>query len=250
MKTSPHIFEHPRLNARIAIGAAALLLLCTGCASVSVRPKTSGTLSARTPQRIVVADFRFAGDSDRVRVDREGQDLRMFKSDLKVKMRGYLAKSLGRFGLPIEVAPGGIASRGVPGWLVTGEFTRINQGSRALRVVVGMGAGGTKMETRVRVTDIRTGKLICAFRTTGGSNADSGIITSYGPLTLATFGGAALNVIGSSAHGVTEDTRRTAKMIADYISQQLAARGAIPQDKAREPKILNGPVNPLGSLQN
>ena len=40
------------------------------------------------------------------------------------------------------------------------------------------------------------------------------------------------------------------KMIADYVSQQLARSGAIPADKAREPKILNGPVDPFGSLKN
>ena len=63
-------------------------------------------------------------------------------------------------------------------------------------------------------------------------------------------GGAAINILGSNAHGVTEDARRTAKMIADYISQQLADRGAIPRKKAREPKILAGRVDPLGSLRN
>jgi hypothetical protein len=69
-------------------------------------------------------------------------------------------------------------------------------------------------------------------------------------LTVATFGGALINVAGSSAHGVTEDARRTSKMIADYVSQQLAKSGAIPAGKAREPKIYNGPVDPLGSLKN
>jgi hypothetical protein len=165
-------------------------------------------------------------------------------------MRGYLVKDLSRFGIPVETTVGGKIPPGPPGWLVTGQFTRINQGSRALRIVVGMGAGGTKMNTRVRVLAIGPGGTVCAFRTTGGSNADSGILTSYGPLTIATAGGALINIAGSSAHGVTEDARRTAKMIADYLSQQLAQRGAIPQSKAREPKILNGPVDPFGSLRN
>jgi len=227
-----------------------LLLLGTGCSSISVQPKTSRAASASAPQRIVVADFGYADQSDRVRVDREGQDLRDFKSSLTVKMRGFLAKDLAKFGIPVEQAADGKVPPGPSGWLVTGQFTRINQGSRALRIVVGMGAGGTKMNTRVRVAGIVTGRTVCAFRTTGGSNADSGIITSYGPLTVATAGGAVINIVGSSAHGVTEDARRTAKMIADYISQQLAAQGAIPPKKAREPKILAGPVDPLGSLRN
>jgi len=234
----------------LRIAAVGLALACAGCASVSVRPKVSRNVPPDAPRRIVVEDFRFAGKPDRMRVDREGARLHAFKVKLVGMMRGDLARSLGRFGIPVEQVPGGKAPPGARGWLVRGEFTRVNQGSRALRVLVGVGAGGTKMETRVRVLDTKTGRLICAFRTTGGSNADSGIITSYGPLTLATLGGAVINVAGSSGHGVTEDTKRTAKMIADYISQQLAKRGAIPPDKAREPKILNGPVDLLGRLKN
>jgi hypothetical protein len=227
-----------------------LLLLGSGCSSISVQPRSSREVSPSAPQRIVIADFGYADESGRVRVDREGPDLRAFKHDLTVKMSTFLAKDMSRFGIPVEQSSGGKVPAGPLGWLITGQFTRINQGSRALRIIVGLGAGGTKMQTRVRVVSTATGRSICSFRTTGGSNADSGIITSYGPLTVATAGGALINVVGSSAHGVTEDARRTAKMIADYISQQLAQRGAIPQNKAREPKILAGPVDPLGSLKN
>jgi len=227
-----------------------LLVIGTGCASISVQPKTTHAVPPSAPRRIVIADIGFADESGRLRVDREGPELRAFKQDLKVKMRGYLAKELGRFGIPVEEEVGGKIPPGPPGWLMKVEFTRINQGSRALRVIVGAGAGGTKMNTRVRMISTEDGKSVCSFRTTGGSNADSGIVTSYGPLSVATLGGALINVAGSSAHGVTEDARRTAKMIADYVSQQLAERGAIPASKAREPKILNGAVDPFGSLKN
>ena len=233
---------------RLICTSLSLLLLGSGCSSISVKPVTAKSSSA-APQRIIISDFTYIDDTGRVRVDREGSDLRAFKHDLTAKMRADLAREMVRFGLPVQTTRAGKIPPGPPGWLVTGEFTRINQGSRALRVVVGLGAGGTKMNTRVRVLST-SGRTICAFRTTGGSNADSGIITSYGPLTVATAGGALINVIGSSAHGVTEDARRTSKMIADYISQQLARSGAIPADKAREPKILNGPVDPFGSLKN
>ena len=227
-----------------------LLLLLAGCSSVSVQPKVSHAVPADVPRRIVVADFGYADDSHRLRVDREGAELRAFKRDLSARMSASLVKDLSRFGLPVEQETNGQPPLGPPGWLVTGQFTRVNQGSRALRVIVGAGAGATKMETRVKVRQIDSGRLVCAFRTTGGSNADSGIITSYGPLTVATLGGALINIAGTSDHGVTEDTRRTAKMIADYVSQRLAQRGVIPWEKAREPKILDGPVDPLGSLKN
>src|SRR6202035_1685460 len=39
-------------------------------------------------------------------------------------------------------------------WLITGQFVRVDQGSRALRGLIGLGAGGTKMETIVRVYDL------------------------------------------------------------------------------------------------
>jgi hypothetical protein len=229
--------------------SSSLLLAGAGCSSISVQPRVSHA-PVSAPQRIVVANFRYTEDSDRVRVDREGPELRAFKRDLVAKMNMDLVKELSRFGLPVQQTVNGKVPPGPPGWLVTGEFIRINQGSRALRVIVGGGAGGTKMETRVKVERTGSGKLVSAFRTTGGSNADSGIITSYGPLTVATFGGALINIAGSSAHGVTEDARRTAKMIADYVSQQLAQSGAIPPGKAREPKIFNGSLDPLGSLKN
>jgi hypothetical protein len=230
--------------------ATALLFLGAGCASVSINPKVSTNAPPAAPQRIIVASFGYTEDAGHVRVDREGPHLRAFKHNLTATMNKDLVKELSRFGLPVQLREGHKTPPGPPGWIVTGEFIRVNQGSRALRVVVGAGAGGTKMETRVKVESTAGRKLICAFRTTGGSNADSGIITSYGPLTLATFGGAAINIIGASQHGVDEDARRTAKMIADYISQQLASRGAIPGKMAREPKIYNGPVDPLGSLKN
>jgi Domain of unknown function (DUF4410) len=229
--------------------ATAFLSLESGCSSISVQPHTARPAAASAPRRIVIEDFSFIDDASRVRVDREGASLAAFKANLRQKMSADLFKSMSRFGLPVQVAINGRIPAGPPAWIVRGEFIRINRGSRALRVVVGLGAGGTKMQTRVRVTST-SGAPICAFRTTGGSNADSGIITTYGPLTVATAGGALINIAGSSAHGVTEDSRRTAKMIADYISQQLAARGAIPASKAREPKILSGAVDPLGSLRN
>lgn len=202
------------------------------------------------PRRIVISHFAFAPDSSKIRVDREGAKLQKFKDDLAVRMDEKLVKDFQRFGLPVEMASRQSLKDHSPAWLVTGEFTRINQGSRALRVVVGMGAGGTKMETRVKVTEIPSGREVCAFRTTGGSNITSGIITSYGPVTVASAGTTLIGAIMTGGHGVTEDTARTAKMISDYVSLKLADRGAIPRDKARPPKILAGPIDPLQSLKN
>jgi uncharacterized protein DUF4410 len=63
-------------------------------------------------------------------------------------------------------------------WLVTGEFVRVNGGSRALRSLIGLGAGGTKMETVVRVYDLSrlSKEPVFQFDTSGGSNAEPGAV--------------------------------------------------------------------------
>ena len=69
------------------------------------------------------------------------------------------------------------------------------------------------------------------FSTTGGSNAEPGIITSVGPLAPTTVPAVLISVAGKGAHGVSEDAKRTARVIAAYVSEQLAARGYLPAGK-------------------
>jgi hypothetical protein len=40
-----------------------------------------------------------------------------------------------------------------------------------------------------------------------------------------------ISVAGKGAHGVSEDAKRTARVIAAYFSEQLAARGYLPAGK-------------------
>jgi len=63
-------------------------------------------------------------------------------------------------------------------WLITGEFVRVNGGSRELRGLVGLGLGGTKMETLVRVYDLSrlSKEPVLQFETSGGSNAEPGAL--------------------------------------------------------------------------
>jgi hypothetical protein len=127
-----------------------------------------------------------------------------------------------------------------PAWLVTGRFIRINQGSRALRIILGLGAGGTKLETQVSIFDLSTrpARLVAQCETIGGSNAEPGALISGGPDVVSAGVGIGIGVASSAQHGVTEDSRRTARMIAYYTSQQLAARGFIPASVAKNPKLL------------
>ena len=90
------------------------------------------------------------------------------------------------------------------------------------------------METTAQVYDLSTRSRqqpLFTFSTTGGSNAEPGIITSVGPLAPTTVPAVVISMTGKGAHGVSEDAKRTARVIAAYVSEQLAARGYLPAGK-------------------
>ena len=90
------------------------------------------------------------------------------------------------------------------------------------------------METTAQVYDLSTRSRqqpLFTFSTTGGSNAEPGLITSVGPLAPTTVPVLVISMAGKRMHGVSEDAKRTARVIAAYVSEQLAARGYLPADK-------------------
>jgi hypothetical protein len=207
--------------------STAFALILTGCASISVQP-----------EKVYVEAFSTAkGDFN---VDRDGAELVEFKKDLQTMMITGITVDLSK-----RLIPALEAGKHLPehehAWLIRGRFVRVNQGSRLLRGAVGFGAGATKMETEVQVYDLSTGadKPFMTFATTGGSNAEPGAITSIAtdPLTIAieaVAGGA-----GNVAHGVTEDTKRTAREITAELSDYMYRSGWIPEDKWVTPKTYS-----------
>jgi uncharacterized protein DUF4410 len=210
-----------------------------GCASISMESQREDATRrlGRKPQILIVKDFSFPRQAA-VRADRSGKDLVAFEQKLQISLREQLVRALGRYGIPVTVA---VTSQELqklhkrqPAWLITGQFTRVNQGSRALRIALGLGAGGTKMETTAKVYDLSQRSVqqpLFTFSTTGGSNAEPGLITSVGPLAPTTVPAVVISVVGKGAHGVSEDAKRTARVIAAYVSEQLAARGYLPAGK-------------------
>ena len=233
------------LNSALFLAAA---ILASGCASVSVQ-KTAGLNPEKNevkPRRIIVADFAIPKSAS-IRVDRKQGELSEFEQKLTANLRESLVENLQPFGIPVKTTGRSGVERlkktRQAAWLITGEFTRVNQGSRALRLILGLGAGGTKMETKVRIFDLsehglRKKQPLIELKTTGGSNAEPGAIVNAGPEPISAGVGAAITLITSGMHGVTEDTRRTARMIADYVSEELAAHGVIPEARVKKAKHL------------
>lgn len=208
-----------------------LLTLLTSCASVSVKDEQQiANAGGQTrPDAIYVIPFSTDGEFN---VDREGAELAEFKRNLQEMMVVALETRFPQHLVPTRTAPSLMDVPAGNYWVVGGTFTRVNQGSRALRAVVGFGAGGTKVETDVYVYDIaaRSPHPFRQFRTTGGSGAEPGAVASMGPV------GAALSAVGGAAKGLTDDVIRTSRMITADLSEYMHERNWIPGMERLEAK--------------
>ena len=210
-------------------------LALASCASVSVEDGTERA-TRKMPEIIYVSDFNTtAADFE---VDRAGRDLAAFKENLQLMLKTAMATDLTDRLIP-AVGVGKSKQSGLRNaWLVRGEFATVKQGSRLLRSAIGFGMGGTKVETRVQVYDLtqNPGQPFLTFSTTGGSNAEPGAILAFttDPVELAIGG------VSGAAHGLSEDTRRTAREITAKLSDYMYHRGWITKDQWIKPRDLRG----------
>jgi hypothetical protein len=204
----------------------------TSCASVSVKGEQRTTRKpTQKPAKIYVADFGTSQGNFKI-AGAESKDPETFKKKISDLLGKYVTKSVSDHVAPAQQTA---SAHGLPrsGWLVTGEFLRVNTGSRFLRAGVGLGAGGSKMETRVSVIDLAgNGQPFLTFDTTGGSNAMPGLLESTSPW------GAAISMTMQAMLGVTDDAARTSRMIAGELNTYLIERGWLSKDKAYSVKKL------------
>ncbi|BET68054.1 hypothetical protein ASA1KI_29720 [Opitutales bacterium ASA1] len=182
----------PRDAGRIANTFSLLLAVAAlaGCASVKVVPgggTAAGTL-LRPPTAILVQPFSTDHGMWQGGVQEPSERIRVrdwLAAELESELRSIAPTSLHTGGdLPTE------------GWLVSGRFVRVNPGSKAQRMFLGLGVGASKLETRVAVYDlaVSTSQPILELDTTGGSNLEAG------PTALVT--NAALNDIARTAREI------------------------------------------------
>jgi hypothetical protein len=179
--------------------ACATALLFTGCASVKTLPGggASDATRMRRPSGIYVRPFETTGgmwqrDASSAETRREIRDW----------LAGSLLRDLAAMA-PTHLLEGETTMPN-SGWLVTGRFLRVDPGSRAKRLFLGgIGAGASKLETRVDVFDLAVSSTepILSFATTGGSNLSAGI---PGAMT-----------------GMDDDVERTAREILDYLEAHV-----------------------------
>jgi len=205
------------------VAACAASLLLSSCASVSVKEErfVVPKKSLEIPSQVFVRPFTF--ENGAINVSRKGEVLSQFKTFVSDQMAQTLAEQITKHIAPATVLKPDEPMRGSGAWLLEGRFTKLNQGSRMLRSLIGFGSGGTKMETTVSVFKIKTAQhkdLLGTFQTTGGSNAEPGAIFT-GPI-----GFTPRLVMQLVKHGVSADIRRTARMITATLSEELSSAGA------------------------
>lgn len=220
-----------------SITALVPILALASCASVSVQ-KGAEQATPQMPQKIYIAMLDTAHGN--FKVDREGVELAEFKQNLQAMMQTGLVTDLShRLILAVPATPEQVFQP-ENAWLIRGEFTKVNQGSRLLRGAIGFGAGGTKMETNVYVYDLNQSATtpFLTFSTTGGSNAEPGAVTGGATDPVVAVIGVAASGAGGVAHGLTEDTARTTREITAELSDYMYRSGWISKDKWIEPKKL------------
>jgi hypothetical protein len=204
---------------------ASVLMLLGGCASVTVKDidHDRGAIPAGRPAQFAVQPY--AVDAARVRENPMRKHPGQLGSDAQQLLQGYLVAELQKLGVSAIASGTNVAPR--QAWIVSGVITRVAEGNRLLRMGIGLGMGGTKMET---ITEVRTAPgapPFLHFGTTGGSNATPGAATM--PIPFSGLPTALMN----SKDGVTADAARTARMIAARIVEYLAEHGWFSGEKPR-----------------
>ena len=220
----------------MAAGMAAVVL--AGCASVSVKEDKWSQEKLVLPKRVYVKNYDVPADV--LAVDRTGEDLDDFRKDTAGNFTAELCERITK-----RIAPAVPLVEGVrpePGsWVVEGRFLRLNQGSRLLRSLVGLGAGGTKMDAQTTVSAVGARgaeKAIAEIETTGGSNAEPGMLTFPTPI-----GGGIRAVVSLAKTGVTADQRRTARMITAAMAEKLETQGYdLPGKKEKTKRLESAPA--------
>lgn len=211
-----------------------LPLLCVvlaGCSSVSVQEDTeiAGLAPSARPGVLWVRPFAVPkGVEFDAAAKSEADDPRTRVGRLIAE--GILSRA-DKWVAPGKLVEGGKAAP-AGGLLVEGKILRVRQGSRALRLGIGFGAGRSLLETSVKVFNLERSATEpwLVFETSGGSNAEPGLAGMLVPspvsipIVVTIVGGtAAAGAI--TGKGVTEDALRTGRTIAASIHAHLAAHG-------------------------
>ena len=239
----------PSLRSATSLFVAAVFGL--GCASTQVETKQTfleGQLPR--PDRILVYDF--AVSPGEVRLDRgisakladaaKGTPRSAQEREVGRKVADALSEHLVQYirklGLPAQRGFGSPPTWGTS-LEIEGSFLSIDEGNRTERVVIGLGAGRSDVETDVRL--YQGADLLEEFHTVAksgrkpGAAETMGVGAAAGNLAVSAAATAAVSA-GSEAFGanVEADASRTAKEIAKKLADFFVRQNWITEEAAKE----------------
>jgi hypothetical protein len=134
---------------------------------------------------------------------------------------------------------------------VDGEFQTIDEGNRARRLLIGFGAGASKLDTQVSIYQVTGGKpnQLMIFTTHAESAKTPGAAVTMGAGAAAQGGATvAMGAAGAGMAGVKTYRSamgnladQTAKQITAYFSQYAANQRWIPEDKVQKAEVDQAP---------
>jgi hypothetical protein len=237
----------------------ALVLVVTGCATTSVQTEQE-TYMTNLPPPSVVLVHKFSvnlsevtateglyGEAvDAVESTTQSEAAATIAQDVSSGYADELVKQINDLGLPAQRAT---RDSYVPpnALVITGYFMDIDAGNAARRLVIGLGAGQSKIDTQVKVRS-RSGdgyRTLLEFKTHADSGEMPGAAVTMGAGAAAqgavTAGAVAANVaVGGvkayrTAMGPMAD--RSADKAAVYLSKFFADQGWISPDKVKKPLL-------------
>ncbi len=112
--------------------------------------------------------------------------------------------------------------------VVSGEFTAVNQGNRAKRIVIGLGRGASDVQAHVTVSaETRGGKVVMSeFTLNSSSGKKPGAAETAGVGGVAVS--AAVGDVGDKKATVEADVKRMAQAVAKEVTQVMVAQHWIP----------------------
>jgi hypothetical protein len=201
-------------------------LALSGCSSLSGNVRSAESVSkapVARPAVVYVSDFEMAPNSIQSENPFATHPLHAYREQsearsIVVTMSTSIVEDLADKGITAERLP---ANSPIPteGWLVRGVFTKIDEGDRAKRAVIGFGFGQTDLQVATWVDDLSAKAApspLYRAQLDATSNKMPGAVVTLNPYVAA-----AKYVI--AGHDLDRSAHATAEKIADQIASQVAA---------------------------
>jgi hypothetical protein len=139
-----------------------------------------------------------------------------------------LAKNLKKSKVEAQSATGDAGGSNEPELVISGEFTSIDQGNKAKRVMVGLGRGATCVQTHVIVSSVVNGEstVVLELNLKSASGKKLGAVESVGGGSIAV--NAAEGAAEDKSSTVQGDASRMAKGVSKQIEKFMIAQNWIP----------------------